>query len=63
MRILSKNGVNLPDGDYKAIWSGYKLVIIKPDESQIKVETIIGVRGINISTKVMVENESIYLVK
>lgn len=63
MRILSNNKVNLPNGDYKAIWSGYNLVIIKPDESQIKVETIIGVRGINISIKVVVENESLYLVK
>ena len=52
-----KQKVDIPDGEYDALWSGYKLKILSSDGDEMVVsETYIGVKGINCSAKVKVKH-------
>jgi len=52
-----KTKVDIPDGDYNALWSAYTLVILDSDGSEIaESRTYIGVKGINCPTKVKVKH-------
>ena len=49
--------VTLPDGLYNAIWSGF-IISLSYENNDYELETVIGVKGINI--KVIVEVNSGY---
>jgi hypothetical protein len=53
IKLLSTQVVDIPDGEYEAKWSGYTLEINAGDKN-VKTETIMGMRGINIRLKVRV---------
>ena len=56
--IMSTQEVDLPDGEYKALWSGYHLEILSDEPVEIK--TIDGVRGINQKKDILVKNRKVY---
>lgn len=60
MEKISEQIVDLEDGTYDAIWSGYNMEIIIPDKESVYVETTIGVKGINCKTIVEVKSGSLY---
>lgn len=56
-KAVSNTRLNLSDGVYKALWSGYTLTILSnKNEEMAVIETIDGVRGINCPVKVEVED-------
>jgi hypothetical protein len=71
MKTYSEQSVNLPDGHYKGLWSGYKLTIFPNDRSyeiyistgnfvNVRiVETNIGVKGIDCKVTVVIEHNKI----
>ena len=46
-RAKSLEKVNLPDGKYFGLWSGYVINIVLPDWEKIDIDVNQGVRGIN----------------
>ena len=53
---VSDEKIDLPDGEYDALWSAYHMKIMpKP----IEIKTKIGVRGINCKTKVIIKDNKI----
>ena len=50
---LSIKPIDLPDGKYDAVWSGYKLEI-KADGKIVKTETTMGIRSVNVKIKIKV---------
>ena len=71
MKTYSEQSVSLPDGNYKGLWSGYKLIVFPNDRSyevytlygnfvNVRiVETTIGVKGINCKVMVVIEHNKI----
>jgi hypothetical protein len=59
----SKERVSLPDGRYKAKWSAYHLEILVKGKESIKIQTDIGVKGINVDAVVVVKNGLVEIVK
>ena len=53
MMSLAIKPIDLPDGKYDAIWSGYNLEI-QADGKVVKTETTVGIRSINVRIKVKV---------
>ena len=51
---LNKEKVQLTNGLYFGLWSGYELVIQLPNKNNYRLDTIEGVRGINCETNVEV---------
>ena len=58
---INKQFVNLPDGNYDALWSAYSMEILVPNKESVYVETIIGVRGINCKTKVIIKDKLLWI--
>lgn len=57
---VTKTKVEIPDGDYNALWSAYTLVILDSNGTKIaETKTYIGVRGINCPTKVKVKKGNV----
>lgn len=53
---INKHKVELADGVYDALWSGYKMEIVILNEENVFLDTVIGVKGINCKTIVKVKN-------
>lgn len=58
---ISKQFILLPNGEYNALWSGYGMIILVPDKINQYVDTVVGVRGVNVKTKVRIKNGFLYL--
>jgi hypothetical protein len=59
MKNINKQLVELPDGKYDAIWSAYRMEILVPNQESVYVETVIGVKGINCKTKVIIKDKQL----
>ena len=57
---IGKEIINLPNGKYNALWSGHSMEILVPEE-RVKVSTTMGVKGINVDTKVEIRNGLLYI--
>jgi|GEM_PF-4160475 len=55
---MNKQIIDLPDGTYEALWSGYNMIITSSDKN-IPVGTTIGVKGINCKITVDVQDGNI----
>lgn len=57
-RIISNVKVEIPDGEYTALWSSYNLDILFPFSTDVyvSIESIDGVRGMNCPIKVEVKD-------
>lgn len=55
METTSINSVDVPDGTYKGLWSGYDLVI--EGYENIPVKTSVGIKGINIPCVIVIKNK------
>lgn len=60
MENISKEIVNLPDGKYNSLWTGYILEILIPNNKNVIVDTINGVRGFNCKTDIEIKGGLIY---
>lgn len=58
---ISDAEINLPDGIYNALRSGYDIQILHSDGDVFVMNTTIGVRGINVKTVVEVKNKILYM--
>ena len=56
MGNINKQKIELPDGVYDALWSGFKMEIVIPNKENVYLDTVIGVKGINCETIVKVKN-------
>jgi hypothetical protein len=56
MKGINKQKVDLEDGIYNALWSGYNIQIMIPNKENVYVETVVGVKGINCKTIVEIED-------
>lgn len=56
MRNVNKEKVDLPDGIYNALMSGYKMKIMIPFKQNIEIDTILGVKGIDSKMMISVKN-------
>ena len=63
MKNINIQSVELKDGIYNALWSGYKMEIIVPNSENLNIETKIGIKGINILQKVNVKNKMLSTIK
>ena len=52
MKNINKQLVELPDGNYDALWSAFNMEILIPNQQSVYVETTVGVKGINCKIKV-----------
>ena len=58
---MCKTKVKLEDGIYNALWSAYTLVILSDDNNPVaKARTHVGVKGINVATKIEIKYNVIY---
>lgn len=57
--ILNKEKIVIPDGEYKAIWSGFDLEIEDSKGGKHKTKSKIGCKGINCPVKVKIEDNKI----
>jgi hypothetical protein len=55
--------VDLPNGEYKALWTSNHMEILIPEKKSITITTTIGVRGINIKMDIDVIEGSVYTKK
>lgn len=52
---ISESKVDLPNGEYDALWSAYNLSILSDEEDLLlDVPTSIGVKGINCKARVKI---------
>jgi hypothetical protein len=56
MKAINKQKVDLENGVYNALWSGYNMQIMIPNKENIYVETLVGVRGFNCKTIVEIKD-------
>lgn len=56
---LNQHAINVPDGEYDAIWSAYELIVKDDSGKSIEVKCNIGCKGINCPVKVKIENNHI----
>lgn len=54
--------VNIPDGQYRALWSAYYITVLMPDWSEIEVKMDNGIRGINFKETVLIKNGIVYVI-
>jgi len=57
MKNINKQLVELPDGEYNALWSTYRMEILLPNQESVYVENTIGVKGINCKTKIQIKDK------
>ena len=61
---LSKRNVDIKNGEYNALWSGYELEILSnedvSDDILVIIPTINGVRGMNCKVRVEVIDGLVY---
>lgn len=57
MKNINKQLVELPDGNYDALWSAYRMKILIPNKESVYVETVIGIKGINCEIKVEIKDK------
>ncbi len=55
MSRVSNEKVDLPDGVYNALWSGYQMKILAPDKD-VYIMTENGVRGMYIETTIEIKD-------
>lgn len=55
-QIINKQIINLPDGEYNALWSAYSIEILQPS---VFVDVMQGIRGINNKIKLLIHNGNI----
>jgi hypothetical protein len=55
-QIINKQIINLPDGEYNALWSAYSIEILQPS---VFVDVMQGVKGINCKIKLLINNGNI----
>jgi len=60
-RTISLKPVDLPDGKYDALWSGYILHVQLPGWDQVEIRVNNGIRGIYFPRKVNVYNGWVYV--
>lgn len=56
MKNINKQIVDLPNGTYDALWTGFSIKVITPTNDFVYVETSIGVKGINCIVQVKIIN-------
>ncbi len=59
-KLISEESVNLPDGEYDGLWSGYSLDILRQGADCITIKTTDGVRGVNCLTDLLIRDERVY---
>lgn len=62
MKNINKQLVELPDGKYDALWSGFKIEILVPNENSVYVTVSMGCKGINCKTKVKIKDKLLSIV-
>ena len=60
-RKINVEKVNLPDGDYRAWWTAFKLEISNPVGGTIIVNTMIGSKGIHCTCSVNVVGGDVFM--
>lgn len=55
MEAFSTKEIDIPDGTYKGLWSGYEVVIEGFED--IDVETSAGIKGFDIPCTIKVKNK------
>jgi len=60
-KSISKETVEISNGEYNALWSGYSLDILSSNKTMLStIKTIDGVRGINCRVRVEVIDGYVY---
>ena len=54
METTAINKIDIPDGTYQGLWSGYDVVI--EGLGDIKIKTSDGIKGINVPCTITVKN-------
>jgi hypothetical protein len=62
MKNINKQLIELPDGKYNALWSGFNMEILIPKENSVYVAVSIGCKGINCKTKVKIKDKLLSVV-
>jgi len=55
METTTVNSVDIPDGTYNGLWSGYDIVL--EGYKNIKIKTSDGIKGINIPCTIEIKNK------
>ena len=56
----TKQKIDIPDGEYNALWSAYKLKILSSEDEEIAIaETYMGVKGINCPVNVKIKHGNV----
>jgi hypothetical protein len=63
MEGINKEKVDLENGIYNALWSGYNMEIMVPNKEDVCVELVVGVRGIHCKTVVEIKDGFLSIVK
>ena len=62
MEAINKQKVDLGNGIYNALWSGFIIRIMIPHKGNIHIETKIGVKGINCKTIVEIKDGDLTII-
>jgi hypothetical protein len=58
--LISEQEVDLPNGEYDGLWSGYTLNIQRQNDSSVEIKTTDGVRGMNCHTNLLIRDKKVY---